>query len=514
MKNIANLYKIHRRRKMKFNFEKNLQQRLAKPEYNTDINIDEVLQKVEYPTTPPSLEDLKKYIHIFCEETLPMEAILTQRQMLEDFNQFKFLIQYVYSGYKVIGEKFFENAFHKLSAFIESHQTATKEEFAKEIYLSLEGLEDNHFSITPYKGVCFRPLAIRGRLKTYINSKYNITKSDKDFFMSDRKIVSINGNHNIGRFIKVVCGVDGKLKLGFVVREIQNTVGENIILNIDFENKDTLSATLNLKKFEPLQHHNNGFVKKLENCIYIRNTACELRTQKQQEELDGFCKIIEKNINDIDFTIIDARSNRGGADMFNSAIHKAILNMESFKQNIGLFHLCAKQFWNETNKKSDTEYAKSIYENYQESIKSGTPNIKEITLRKQENSPHNNKIIFVLTDERSTSSGEQYNTQLRAFQNVVFLNDNTAGMMHFGNLTSYYLGHSKIKLKLANSHLLFGNYLVENKGFPPDVYFDCDASEILTTLQNFINQNTTLKCPPLTSLQKYEHKPLEENKYK
>ena len=87
-------------------------------------------------------------------------------------------------------------------------------------------------------------------------------------------------------------------------------------------------------------------------------------------------------------------------------------------------------------------------------------------------------------------------------------------MMHFGNLTSYYLSHSKIKLKLANSHLIFGNCFVENKGFPPDVYFDCDASDILKTLQNFINQNTTLKCPSLTSLQKYEHETLEENKNK
>ena len=30
---------------MRFDFEKNLQERLAKPEYNTEINLDEIVKK-------------------------------------------------------------------------------------------------------------------------------------------------------------------------------------------------------------------------------------------------------------------------------------------------------------------------------------------------------------------------------------------------------------------------------------------------------------------------------------
>ena len=51
--------------------------------------------------------------------------------------------------------------------------------------------------------------------------------------------------------------------------------------------------------------------------------------------------------------------------------------------------------------------------------------------------------------------------------------------------------------------------MVENKGFPPDVYFDCEADEVLTTLENFINQNTKFKSPSLSQLQKYDKQPFE-----
>lgn len=50
---------------------------------------------------------------------------------------------------------------------------------------------------------------------------------------------------------------------------------------------------------------------------------------------------------------------------------------------------------------------------------------------------------------------------------------------------------------------------LENKGFPPDVYFDCEADEVLTTLENFINQNTKFKSPSLSHLQKYDKQPFE-----
>ena len=83
---------------MKFDFEENLKERLNKPEYNAEISLDEILKKVKYPSTPPSLEDLKKYVHAFSKETLPMEAVLTKKQMLEDLEQFKFLIKFIYSG--------------------------------------------------------------------------------------------------------------------------------------------------------------------------------------------------------------------------------------------------------------------------------------------------------------------------------------------------------------------------------------------------------------------------------
>ena len=157
--------------------------------------------------------------------------------------------------------------------------------------------------------------------------------------------------------------------------------------------------------------------------------------------------------------------------------------------------------------KNDQEYAENIYKAYQESIKNGTPNIKEIKVQKQENSPHNNKIVFILTDERSMSAGEEYNNELATFANVVFVNDNTAGMKNFGNVSNYFLNHSKIRLKLANSYVIHGKNIIENKGFPPDIYFDCEADEILLTLENFINYNTGLKCPSLLHLQKYNHQP-------
>ena len=146
------------------------------------------------------------------------------------------------------------------------------------------------------------------------------------------------------------------------------------------------------------------------------------------------------------------------------------------------------------------KYAEYIYNNYKESINAGTPNIKEIKVRKQETSPNNNKTIFVLTDERSVSAGEEYNKQLASFANVVFLNDNTAGMRHFGNIMNYFLNNSNIKINLATSYFSNGKCNIENKGFPPDIYFDCGADECLLTLQNFINTNTQFQCPPLESV--------------
>ena len=177
---------------MKFDFQQNLEERLAKPEYNTEINLDDIVDKMNYPTTPPKLKDLKKYIHVFSKETLEMDSVLTQQQMFEDLDQFKFLIQYIYSGYKVLGVTFFKNAFKKLSDFIEKTPQTTKEEFANQINLSLEGLNDNHFSIIPCKGVRLRPLTIQGKRKTYLNSTFNITKKDGAYYIDGKKVVAIN----------------------------------------------------------------------------------------------------------------------------------------------------------------------------------------------------------------------------------------------------------------------------------------------------------------------------------
>lgn len=495
---------------MKFDFEENLKERLEKPEYNTEISLDEILKKVKYPSTPPSLEDLKKFVHAFSKETIPMEAVLTKEQMLEDLEQFKFLIKYIYSGYKVLGEDFFEQGFNKLSKFIENNPTANKEEFSKQINLALEGLNDNHFSIHPVRGVVLRPLAIQGRCKTYLSSQFDITKKENNYYLNGKKILTINNSQDLNSFIKKVCGVNGQLKLGFVVRENEKVAGSQINLDIKLEDKTKITINLPQKQFSQLEHHNNGFIKILQNCIYIRNTACMLHTQNQVDELQDFCKTIEKNIDDADFVIIDSRSNRGGADNFNSSIHKAVLKMEHFKHRVGLIHLCSRHIWNYNSTiKNDEEYAEYIYNSYQKSIKSGKPNIREIKVQDQTNSAHNNKTIFVITDERSASSGEEYNNQLTTFANVVFLNDNSMGMKHFGNLTKYSLNNSKIKLHFANSHFIYGNYMVENKGFPPDVYFDCEADEVLTTLENFINQNTKFKSPSLSHLQKYDKQPFE-----
>ena len=81
-------------------------------------------------------------------------------------------------------------------------------------------------------------------------------------------------------------------------------------------------------------------------------------------------------------------------------------------------------------------------------------------------------------------------------------------------MTNYMLNNSKIKLFFATSHFRYGNYIVENKGFPPDIYFDCEADEILSTLQNFINENTNLKCPSLKALQKYDYEALKTEQSK
>ena len=491
---------------MKFGFEKNFEERQSSNIYNSELEMKDYFDKFKYESGAITLEDMKKYINLFETDYPNPEEKISQAQMLEDFDQFKFLVKNVYVAYKLFGEEVFNEVFAKLEYFINTHKTAKIDEFADAICLSLANIKDMHLSIRCERNKFKKPATIGGVIKTYFNKDIEIVKNGQDFYFDGKKIKSINGDKNLENYIKLVCDVNGNLKYTFIIRENNKlAIEKKVGVTCQFEDENERKFVLNQKETQNIETKEIGSVKKIGKCLYIQNLSCMYHSLEVREKQNRIIEQIEQNIDDVDFVIIDSRGNTGGSDNVPKHIMSSILGLKDFESKIGHLDLAVRyEFLKSDNQiNSNEQFIEWYWENYQSTIKNGKPNVSKMYTREQQSfTQSRHKRVFILTDSVNASAGECYNGRFSSFPEVVFLNDYTRGCTHLGNVRSFILNKSKIRANLQVSFFMYGSEMVEGKGFPPDIYFVCEKDEILQTTKNFIEKNTEFRISPSTIFEK------------
>lgn len=471
---------------MKFDLKKNFENRKIN-ENITNEKWNDLMKIFDYSNQSMTKEEIKKWVD--CSSPTFRTEELSQNEMFEDFEQIKFLIKNLYIGYKIFGEDFFEKSFSKIEKFIHSHTVLTPEEFCQAIADSFSGIKDAHFSIRADNQHWHRPAELT-KERTYYNITNLIEKEKDEFYLNGHKIILINGKEP-QNFIRTVCTPKGDLKLGFVARleNKQRTAKISCLM----ENGKTIDLLVTKKDFEVNQTSDSfGIIKKEDNCLYVKVETCSNHSTQLKENFKKFLQNIDELNKNIDYYIIDVRGNTGGSDMVSVDITNKLLGTKDYSYQLKYIDLCSR-FPYETEKDDNKTYQNSIWKEYQTSLKNGQPFIKRIIEKERKNTENNGKPIFVLSDGNTASAGEAFSIYYNNFPNIIFLNDNTEGCVHFGNVTSYSLNQSKLRLNFGNSFFLHDNSFIEQKGVVPDIYFACQNKDVLTTLKKFIAKNIKTK---------------------
>jgi len=85
----------------------------------------------------------------------------------------------------------------------------------------------------------------------------------------------------------------------------------------------------------------------------------------------------------------------------------------------------------------------------------------------------NGTTLFVLMDERTGSAGEEFISMLRSYENVIFVGENTKGLMVSGSPSLGTLPHSQLEfclpIEIFPAKVAEG---LEGVGYSPDVWVE------------------------------------------
>lgn len=220
------------------------------------------------------------------------------------------------------------------------------------------------------------------------------------------------------------------------------------------------------------------------NTVYVKPGSLMTFSKLQQEVID-YIKTTEKNI------ILDLTSNPGGENVYANKFTKSIytpeehipgfevLEIQSHLKTIGFlnsFYLMGVDYWSE-------------YSDFMNSVKSAPiKSLVETTIEKSKESFRGERgskytgKLAILTSSNCMSACETFVEQLSPHSNSFVLGQNTAGMIHFGNATTYFLPNSGISMYIPTHAAVYENDTPEGVGYPVDVemkYIDLSSPEKL-----------------------------------
>ena len=467
-----------------FNFEENLkirQQRLSYLSINKTIDEKTFIKPYNLYREMPTRELLEKYINVDC--TQKENIILTTEQCLQDIAQLEFLISYFYAGYYPFGEDFFDTCFQKMRNEINKCKSINVEQFQAIINDSLVGIRDYHFAIHFKKTL--RPFDNSMADKTFYNDKYNIIKRNSDYSISignkEHKIKKVNSK-TPSKFIKTILTKNGDLKYALIEYCPANKY-KDLTLTLDDGTKINIACA-------PVEYNYPSVQKELiltsleNNILYIRNQTLNKRLFGNHEESQAKLKPLEA-IENAKCGIMDVCNNGGGSD----DIVEKMMDKLGFSNNgypINYFDLCARINESEKDKVID-----EFIQKYERSIERNMPNIDRIKIAKPlEMITTSEKPLIILQDRNSCSAAEAFIELFYKHKSTIYIGDNTAGMMHFGNVKLYYLNSSGIQLRFGCSHFVnSGNKFLEGIGIEPDIYFPYEYEALVQATKKFISKN-------------------------
>ena len=446
---------------MKLNTNEIFEKRKIKQDYLFSNNGKQNFENFKYEKF-----DVNKLSDALQYEKCNDKKVITKKEAFEDFEQFKILIEQCYVGYCVFGKKFFDNVFNKIEKQLNLiDSTIEPYKFAEIIFKALKNIKDYHFCVQ-YNNKQLRPFDRDQVEITYFNCEHKITKNKNDFYIvnnkNKQKIVKIN-NQNPSKFVDLCFMPNGKLQYAFFAFSTQNKA---IKLNVTLENSEVVCVNL-----QPINYHEVLLpdTEKMieifadENMAYInvnRLYLCDVTDEQYKQLLTEIEKVKDyKNI------LIDVCNNGGGSDTIVREIMKCFgLEIKSYP--INYIDLCARSNIENAEKKKA-----EVLSQYEKSLENRV-NIKSINFGKINKEKDTGKLILIFQNRNSFSAAEEFNELFSNFKNLVFVGDNTSGMLCFGNINSYFLKNSSVKIKFGVSYFENpGRKFLEGKGVKPDIYF-------------------------------------------
>lgn len=461
-----------------------------------EMGMETLIQKVKNPEdwfrysfSICSLEEAQEYIAQFQfipedkelstdELSIELNAHLpehiTVQEAKEDVEYLFYLLSHGYSGYgyfKTKGD--FDQAKKDILSEIETRSTLTPESFSGLLHKHLEFIRDGHFMVghdTYFQHKVF-----------WYDKNFEIWKTgEKYYFISDNKmweIVKIN-KKDPKNFIFPSLNPNGEpiYRIGVLSKISPNP----LILIAKDEN--------GVEKIFEINLYSSNYTPKgiFEECKISGIPVISIRSFSTDyiDQLEKFLQTAKKYRGE-PYLILDIRGNGGGSSEWprkwvkqftgynpEDFIHTMFLSRTTLIGNINYIKQHLKEY-------PDNEIYRELLDRYEGLLdkferNSDKPHWSEITFPSIQTIPNTTKVI-VLMDGRVCSAGEAFINYLRQIENVIFVGENSCGMITFGDNTLHQLPNSKLSVCLPSTLLFPPDLkLIEEEGFFPDLWVPAD----------------------------------------
>lgn len=229
------------------------------------------------------------------------------------------------------------------------------------------------------------------------------------------------------------------------------------------------------------------YIDKIDNIGVIAFSKCFAPDEK--EDMNHFRKLVQNVMQETHAIIIDMRDNGGGSPLIMSMICDEIMGPIGIPRT--------KRIWSRTTSQAQGLYKYStlsrdhIDKTIDPSMVADNTKFKLPTDYK----PVYDRPIYILQNNKTASSAEHLQAQLRCHPQMQIVGSKSSGCMQYTNYQTLKLEHSGILIQLAGVYTeFFGIKHFETNGFEPDIKCP-DEADALTVAMAEIKKAKTLQSP-------------------